>query len=78
MARPLAPLIDSEGRRGCINQLAEIEKHADAADVVASHEVLALVGSDWDFKVGKARGCRLACTSVWDHTGSLKELNHHK
>lgn len=50
--RPLAPLIDSEGRRGCINQLAEIEKHADAADVVASHEVLALIGADWDYQVG--------------------------
>ncbi|MEW5303002.1 MAG: hypothetical protein WDW36_005735 [Sanguina aurantia] len=50
--RPLAPLIDSEGRRGCINQLAEIEKHADAADVVASHEVLALIGADWEYKVG--------------------------
>lgn len=45
-------MIDSEGRRGCINQLAEIEKHADAADVVASHEVLALIGADWDYQVG--------------------------
>ena len=35
------------GRRRCITQLAAIEKHAEAGEVVISREVLVLIEHDW-------------------------------
>lgn len=47
--RPLAPKLDAMGRRRCLAQISEIEDHAEAGTVVASHEAMGIVGMDgWD------------------------------
>ncbi|KAL6756768.1 hypothetical protein V8C86DRAFT_37436 [Haematococcus lacustris] len=49
--RPLAPLRDELGRRRCIAQLALIEKHAEAGEVVGSREVIDLMQEDWEIEM---------------------------
>ena len=50
--RPLAPPIDDDGRRGCFAQLEAIEEFSEAARVVISPEVRALVTSSLDYSLG--------------------------
>lgn len=49
--RPLAPLVDSDGRRGCFAQLAAVEQYSEAAEVVVSPEVVQLIGDEWDMEM---------------------------
>ena len=38
--RPLAPLVDEFGRRGCFAQLSAVEDYSEAAEVVVSPEAV--------------------------------------
>lgn len=49
--RPLAPLVDAMQRRRCIAQLAAIEKHSEAGEVVGSKEVVDLMQQDWEIEM---------------------------
>ncbi|GAX86001.1 hypothetical protein CEUSTIGMA_g13417.t1 [Chlamydomonas eustigma] len=48
--RPLAPLLDEFGRRGCFAQLSAVEDHSEAAEVVVSPEAVALIKDDWELE----------------------------